>query len=162
MTTLLNKVYASAPTDAVLLQTLDIRVTGQDPVLICNGFSEVTATLETDEEVTFEPGNLAVKLPSKNDSGQQTLNFGIWNATGRAQEVVAAALESGEQVPIIYREFLLNDLSTPASQPVSFTMVGGEFQGIEVQIEASYFDILNTRWPRQIYDANTAPGIKYL
>ena len=162
MATLLNRVYASAPTDAVLLQTLDIRVTGQDPVLLCNGFSEVTATLETMEQVTFEPGNLVIKLPKKGDTGQQSLNFGIWNATGRAQEVVAAALEAGEQVPVIYREFLLSDLSAPQAAPLPFVMIGGEFNGLELQIEASYYDIMNTRWPRQIYDSNNAPGIKYL
>lgn len=162
MTTLLKQVYASAPTDAVLIQTLDIRVTGRDPVLICNGFSDVTATLETEEQVTFEPGNLVITLPKKDDTGQQSLNFGIWNATGRAQEIVAAALEAEEQVPIVYREFLSNDLSAPISAPLPFVMIGGEFQGIELQIEASYYDILNTRWPRQIYDSNSAPGIKYL
>ncbi|WP_414430857.1 DUF1833 family protein [Alcanivorax sp. IL3] len=162
MPTLLNKVYASAPTDAVLIQTLDIRVTGEAPVLLCNGFNEVTATLETEEQVTFEPGNLVVSLPDKNDTGQQSLNFGIWNATGRAQQVVAAALNSGEQVPVVYREYLSNDLSAPQSSPLPFIMVGGEFRGIELQIEASYYDILNSRWPRQIYDSNNAPGLKYL
>lgn len=162
MTTLLNRVYASAPTDAILLQTLDIRVSGETPVLVCSGYRDVTATLETSEEVTFEAGNLAITLPEKSDSGQQTLNFGIWNATGRAQGIIEAAIESGAQVPIVYREYLASDLSAPQHSPLPFIMVGGEFKGIGLQIEASYYDILNTRWPRQIYDSNNAPGIKYL
>ena len=162
MTTLLNQVRASAPTGSVLIQTLDIRVSGEDPVFVCSGYSDITATLETSEEVTFEAGNLIITPPNKSDSGQQTMNFGIWNATGRAQGIIEAALKSGAQVPIVYREYLASDLSAPQISPLPFIMVGGEFKGIGLQIEASYYDILNTRWPRQIYDSNNAPGIKYL
>lgn len=160
--TLLQRVYASAPTDYVIIQTLDIRVAGQDPVLLCNGFNEVTATLETLEEVTFEPGNLVVNLPKKDDSGQQSLNFGLWNVTSRAQDIITAALEADEEVPIVYREFFSNDLTAPATSPLPFVMVGGEFQGIELQIEASYYDILNTAWPRERYTSLNAPGIQFL
>lgn len=159
---ILSTVYASAPAGQVIIQTLDIRITGQDPILVCNGFEEVTATLETAEEVTFEAGNLSIALPRRDDGGQQTLRFGLWNVDGRAQEAVAAALESGEQVPIAYREFLASDLSAPAAGPVPFVMLGGQFEGLEVQIEAGYVDILNTAWPRERYTQLNAPGIRYL
>lgn len=157
--TLLQRVYASAPTGSVIVRTLDIRVTGQDPVFLCDGFNPVTAALETDEVVTFEPGNLVINLPRKDDSGQQSLRFGLWNVTSQAQDIINAALEDGGQVPVIYREYLLDDLGSPAAAPLPFVMVGGEFQGIELHIEASYYDILNTAWPRERYTSLNAPGL---
>ncbi|KAF0804936.1 hypothetical protein A6D6_02700 [Alcanivorax xiamenensis] len=159
---ILSTVYASAPAGQVIIYTLDIRVAGMDPILICNGFEDVTATLETSEEVTFEAGNLSVALPKRDDSGQQTLRFGLWNVNGRAQEVVSAALESGEEVPILYREFLASDLSVPAAGPVQFVMLGGQFEGLELQTEGGYYDILNQAYPRERYTQLNAPGIRYL
>lgn len=158
----LATVYASAPTGAVLIPTLEVLIPGGDPIRVCNGYENQTVTLETSEVVTFEPGNLVIELPERNDTGKQTLKFGLWNATGEAQEAVALALESDDETTIIYREFDSRDLSAPASQPQTFTLVGGTFEGIDVQFEASYYDILNTAWPRERYTNLNAPGIRYL
>lgn len=162
MPTALDVIYASAPTDVVLIRTLEILVPGEDPIRVCNGFEDIEATLEDDSAVTFTAGNLVIDLPEKNDTGKQTLKFGLWNATGDAQAAVVAALEASTGTEIIYREFDSSDLTAPASQPLLFTLVGGSFEGIEVQLEASYYDILNTAWPRERYTQLNAPGIAYL
>ena len=162
MPTALDVIYASAPTSVVLIPTLEILVPGETPIRVCNGFEDIEATLEDDSTVTFTAGNLVIDLPEKNDTGKQTLKFGLWNATGEAQAAVVAALEANTGTDIIYREFDSSDLSAPASQPLLFTLVGGSFEGIEVQLEASYYDILNTAWPRERYTQLNAPGIAYL
>ncbi|MCK0153851.1 DUF1833 domain-containing protein [Alcanivorax sp. S6407] len=162
MPTALDVIYASAPTGVVLIPTLDIRVPGEAPIRVCNGFEDIEVTLEDDSTVTFTAGNLVIDLPEKNDTGKQTLKFGLWNANGDAQAAVVAALEATTPTEIIYREFDSSDLSAPASLPQSFTLVGGSFEGVEVQLEASYYDILNTAWPRERYTQLNAPGIAYL
>jgi len=162
MPTALDVIYASAPTGVVLIRTLEIRVPGEAPIRVCNGFEDIEATLEDDSVVTFTAGNLVIDLPEKNDTGKQALKFGLWNATGDAQAAVVAALASETPTEIIYREFDSSDLTAPAGQPQSFTLVGGSFEGIEVQLEASYYDILNTAWPRERYTQLNAPGIAYL
>lgn len=162
MPTALNVIYASSPTGVVLIRTLEILVPGEDPIRVCNGFEDVEATLEDDNTVTFRAGNLVIDLPEKNDTGKQSLKFGLWNATGEAQAAVAAALAASSGTEIIYREFDSSDLTAPASQPLLFALVSGSFEGIEVQLEASYYDILNTAWPRKRYTQINAPGLAYL
>lgn len=162
MPTALDVIYASAPTDVVLIPTLEILVPGEDPIRVCNGFEDFEATLEDDSTVTFIAGNLVIDLPEKNDTGKQTLKFGLWNASGEAQAAVVAALNSDTPTEIVYREFDSSDLSAPVSLPQSFTLTGGSFEGVEVQLEASYYDILNTAWPRERYTNLNAPGIAYL
>ncbi len=162
MSTLLAKAYASAPTDTVIIQTLEIKPSGVDPIRVCTGFEDQTVTLEDDTEVTFTAGPIVVSEPARDTSGQQTLQFSIPNVAGVAQEAVDAALEAGEQVPIVYRRYLSTDLTAPAGNPLEMTLTGGAFHGLMVAVEASYYDLLNTQWPRERYTADFAPGLRYI
>ena len=159
---IISTVYASAPAEYVILPTLEILVPGYDPIRVVAAFEDLTATLETGETVTFQAGPFEYKEPSKDTSGNQTLTFAIANVTGQAQEAVEAALESSAEVPINYRVFLSTDLTAPAQAPFKMTLRGGSFEGIMVQIEAGYFDLLNTQWPRRRYVAEEFPGLRYL
>ncbi|MFA5489612.1 MAG: DUF1833 family protein [Candidimonas sp.] len=161
MTTLLNIVYASAPTGELIIPSLEILIPGTDPIRVCNGFEDQWLGV-AGQYFLFEATPLAVALPSKNTSGQQTLSFGIPGVSGRAERQVDHALETGAQVKLIYREYLESDKSAPARRPYVMTMAGGVFEGPEVSFEASYYDLLNTAWPRERYTAESAPGIKYL
>jgi len=159
--TILSVVYASAPADEVSIPTLEIQIPGVATVRICSGFEDQILAVDGVNQ-TFEAGSLAVSLPSRNTSGQQTLTFGLWNVDGVAQRHVDAALEAGVQVKLIYREYLASDRSAPAARPYEMVLAGGAFEGGEAQFEASYYDILNTAWPRERYTVETAPGLKYL
>lgn len=157
--TLLKKAYSSA--DDEIIRTLEIKPSGIDPIRVCTGFEDRTLTLEDDTEAEFIAGPLSIKRPSKNTSGQQLLSLSIANASSEGQQAIEAALESGEEVPVIYREYVASDLSAPASRPYRMTLRGGAFQGIMIQIEAGYFDLLNTQWPRDRYTADRFPGLRY-
>lgn len=159
---IIETVYASAPSDKVILPTLEILVPGEDPIRVVAAYEDLTATLETAETVTFQAGPFEYREPSKNTNGQQTLTFAIANVTGEAQRAVESALASDAEVPINYRVFLSTDLTAPAQLPYKMTLRGGTFEGMMVQVEAGYFDILNHRWPRNLYTADFAPGLRYL
>ena len=138
--------YASA-TDEII-RTLEITPAGTDPIRVCTGFADRILTLESGAKVEFTAGPLSIRRPKKSDSGQQTLSLSIANVTAQGQEAIETALESGDEVPVIYREYLASDLSAPASNPYRMTLRGGTLQGIMIQIEAGYFDLLNTQCPR--------------
>ena len=159
---IIETVYASAPSEYVILPTLEILVPGTDPIRVVAAFEDLTATLETGETVTFKAGPFEHKEPSKDTSGNQTLIFSIANVAGEAQEAVEAALEADAEVPISYRVFLSTDLTAPAKTPFKMTLRGGTFEGLMVQIEAGYFDLLNTQWPRKRYVAADFPGLRYI
>lgn len=159
---LLATVYASAPAGVVLIPTLEIRSAAFPTIRVCAGFEDITVTLETGQQVTFEDGGIDVSLPARDTSGQQTLNFAVDNVTGIAQQRIDSALQQGVKVEVVYRDYLSTDLSTPASPPLVMTLIGGMLEGGTVQFQASYFDLLNTAWPRERYTVEFAPGLRYL
>ena len=160
MTILRQTVYASAPTSEVLIPSLEILVPGNS-IRICEGFEDHYLGIDGEYHL-FEAGSLSVALPARNTTGQQNLMFGIANVNGLVQRYVDRALESGEEVPIIYREYLASDKSAPMSRPLRMIMRGGVLEGGEARLEASFQDLLNQAWPRQRYTAQNAPGIRYL
>ena len=159
--TAIKTVYASAPTDEVIIGTLEIIAPGLEPFRISSDFEDhyfgVDGVLQL-----FEQGPLSIALPSKDTKGNQTLSFGVSGVSGRAQRYVDAALESGEPAKMIYREYLVSDPMTPARRPIEMTINGGYFEGADAVFEGGYYDLLNSAWPRERYTSITAPGIRYM
>jgi hypothetical protein len=112
--------------------------------------------------VLFEAAAVELSLPSRNASGQQTLRFGIAGANDRIRPIVDAMLESGQMVTLTSRTYLASDIAAPAERPYAMTVLSGGFENGAFVAEASYYDLLNTAWPRERYTAETAPGIQYL
>lgn len=152
--------YASAPSGEVILPTIEIRVAGREPLRVVNGFEDQVLGVDGVYHL-FTAAPLSLSLPKKDTSGTQKLNFGVGNVTGQIQEYVDAALESGEYVPLIYREYSSADKSAPASKPYAMTLKGGTLEATQASFEASFYDMLNHAWPRQRYTAENAPGLKY-
>lgn len=162
MPTVLKIVYASAPTDEMLIVTVEIQIAGLEPIRVAHGFKDRMLGVNG-EMVFFEQGALTIARPSKNaTSGNQKLTFGVSDMTGRVQRYVDQALASGVPAKLIFREYLESDISEPASRPYVMDISGGQFEGGVVQIEASYYDLLNAAWPRERYNQINAPGIRYL
>lgn len=159
--TILKTWYASAPTDDYAIDSIEISVPGKTPIRICNGFEDhhlgINGVLRH-----FEAGSLSVSLPARNTTGQQTLRFAVAGVNSIAQRHVDDALAAGQMVTMTYRMYLASDKLNPADRPLVMTVVGGTFEGGEAVFECSYYDLLNTAWPRERYTAQTAPGIKYL
>lgn len=161
ISSVLQTVYASSPTDVVILPTLELVVAGIAPVRLVQAYED--AMLGVDGALRkFEACGMEVALPAKDSSGNQALTFGLGLMDGRAQEIVTVAQESGKPVQLIYREYLSTDVTAPTRAPVVMVVAGGQFSGPTVQVEANYFDMLNISWPRDRYTAANAPGLKYM
>jgi len=158
--TILKVVYASAPTNELIIPTLEVQLP-TEWIRVCCGFEDQYLGLETSEMVWFQACSLSITLPSKNATGVQTLNFGVPGMDGQTQRHVDVALEEDIEVKLIYREYLQSDKSAPARAPYVMTMRGGAFVGDDGEFQAGYYDILNTAWPRERFTAETAPGIRF-
>lgn len=110
----------------------------------------------------FAASGLDVSLPKRDASGQQNLNFAIENVTGQAQQFIDDALEAGQQIDAIYREYLASDPAEPAAPPLEMVVVGAKMQGSTLHVTASYQDIIGQAWPRVRYSAEFAPGLRYI
>lgn len=158
---ILETIYASG--GDVIINTVELACPAwTSSIFICNGFENHVCIDEDAREITFIAAGIAIALPKKNNSGAQTLTFAIDNITGEAQGLIDLALESEERVTLIYRAFLASDKSVPADTPYRMTVLSGEMQGTVVQLQAGFFDLLNTAWPRDKYTAAFAPGLKYV
>lgn len=159
--TILAVVYASAPTSEILFPTLEIQVPGNEPIRLVNGYEDQNFGVDGFMRL-FTACPISVALPKKDTSGRQKLTFGIGSTNGEIQRYVDDALESGNLVPLIYREYLLSDKSAPARKPYVMNMSGGSLEANIAKLEASYYDLLNAAWPRERYTAQNSPGLKYV
>mgnify|MGYP003643824263 CR=1 FL=1 len=159
--TILEQVYASG--GDVIIPTLELTCTAwTGPILLCNGFEDQTCVTEDARTLVFVASGIDIALPAKTNQGNQTLTFAIDNVTGEAQQKIDQALEAEFEVMMTFRTYLASDLTAPAEAPYRFVVRSGRMQGNTVTIQAGFFDAINTRFPRDLYTAIFAPGIKYL
>ena len=160
ISTFLAQVYSSAPTDVIHYSTLEIELPTETLRFVV-GFEEmqfgVNGVLQT-----FEPIQVDLSLPTAKQGGNQTLRFALGIVEPSIIMMVRDALDSGEPSYVTYREYTSADLLEPAYKPARMLVHGGAFERGQLQVECSFYDFLNTAWPRQRYTAETAPGIKYL
>jgi len=160
--TILQTLYASGGSDVIILTVELSCAAWPAPVLICNGFDDQVCVAEDGRTLSFTAAGIDVSLPKKSSNGSQAINFAIDNITGEAQRLIDQALEAGERVTLIFRQFLESDKSAPAESPYVFIVRGGRMNGTQVQIQAAFYDMINTRFPRDLYTLEFAPGVRYL
>lgn len=153
----LAEVYASNPQDEYIIHALEIKINGEEPIRVCNGYEDLMLSGHE-----YEAGSISVSLPKRTNTGQQTLVFGLWNVYGVAQDYVTRALESNSIVFVTYHQYLGSDTDNPISSTPLMPIIGGTFSGVQARFEASFQDLLNTAFPRQRYTSETAPGIQYM
>lgn len=152
---------ASAPTDDYGIVSLEIVIPNYDSLRFCNGFDDRYLGVNGTPKL-FIASPLAVALPNKNTSGQQTLRFGFAGVNAEAQRAVDQALKERQRIEMIYRFYLNSDIMEPAERPHVMTVVGGTFEEPNVVFEGSYYDLLNSAWPRDRYTVESAPGIQWM
>jgi hypothetical protein len=162
MSTIINRVYASAGTE-VIIDTLEITSEAWPTgIYITRGYADVAAVTEDARTLTFIAAPITVALPKKSNEANQTLKFAIDNVTGEAQRLIDLALIAEAPMTLTFRRYLNTDLTAPAEPPFFATVLGGGVKGSTVQIDAGFYDLLNYAWPRDTYNLNFAPGLKYL
>lgn len=159
--TILERVFASSGTE-VVIPTLEITCSAwSDPILLCNGYEDQTCVTEDARTLTFRAGGIQIALPKRDTSGTQLLTFAIDNVTGEAQALVDDALAAGALIYLCFRHYLSTDLTEPAEPPLNLVVRDGTMEGTTLQVNAAFFDLINTAWPREFYTADFAPGLRY-
>lgn len=160
----LESFYASAPVNEVPILTLEVRHGSFLNYRICSGYEPHRVTRENGAAGTFHPVGLDVSLPRKDGSGVQKLVFAIEGVSGQTQAAIKAVLDDASTSPvkIVYREYLLSDLSYPAAGPLVMNLAGAYFKGSLCQMTCAYQDVIGLAWPRRRYTVAFAPGLKYL
>lgn len=159
----LDMYYCSGSSAIVQLQTLEITSPGWDaPILLCQGFTNQVCTTEDLRVLTFIASGMDVALPKSEGSARQDLAFGLDNVTREAQRLLSQSIDAQAEVTLTRRMYLWPNLSAPAEPPSVMTVLGASFNASAAQVKAGLLDLLNTAWPRVVYDLINAPGIRYI
>lgn len=162
MSTILNQLRASGGTD-VIIPVIELEADNmRESILICNGFEDITATLEGGQSRTAHATGMDVALPKKDASGAQNLRFAIANVRGQAVKLIRDAERDQMEIRLIYRAYLASDLGQPAENPLHMIARSVTIKGDTVDITAGFFDLIDTQFPRDVYTSEFAPGLKYL
>ena len=158
----LDVCYASPGTE-VLIPTFEISSSGwSESILICAGFENQICGTEDGRILTFLAGGLDVSYPTKDNTGSQTVTFAIDGVTGQAQGLIRQAMDADAIIRATLRLYLSINLSQPAQRPYYLVVSGGSFQGATVRVDGGYFNLIDTNFNRETFNAINAPCIKYL
>lgn len=164
MSELLRQVYASNPVDKIRYKTLELlhATFPGGAYRFVQGYSDLTATLENGQEVTFEGSGIGIVPPRRGGDERPTLGFRLDNVTLKVSTAINAALEGGGVITVYFREFISSDLSAPANNPTPLFATVAKSNRFSVTVSAGFRDVVNKSWPRRRYTTQLAPGLKYL
>lgn len=169
LTEALKEAYASAPTDLVIINTLELRHPAFiEPLRVVADFTPINAKLEdtaplnAGEVVTFQPYSFEFQLPDVIDSGVPELVIRIDNVSREIIENIELAIPQTDKLEVTYRAFLSSDMATHGPHndpPLHLTIVSIEANAMTIEARASIVDFVNKKFPNQEYDDTRFPGL---
>ena len=163
----IKEAYASAPTDAVILHTLEFRHPDfTAPIRVVNDHANLTATLEATAPanpgaaVEFIRFAFRFTLPELMTTGTPEIESEIDNVDASIVAYMDAAAQSDQLIEVTYRPYLSTDLSAPQMDPPLTLVIRQVTADIfRVRARAGYADLANRKFPSEVYDAERFVGL---
>jgi len=161
LTDALKEAYALAPTEVVILHTIQISHPALSPNLfLVQDLVPNDFTLEDLSVETFEPVGFRFELPKVGDPGLQELSLAIDNTDRRITDFINTIKGQTGETEVRYRPYLSTDLTTPQmSPPLLLFLKEISITAIEVQGRATFADIVNKRFPSEWYTRDRFPSL---
>ena len=169
----IKDVYASAPSDEVVLHTLELRhpafVDEQNnptAVRVVRDHADLTARLEATAPVdaglmvTFVAMGFELELPPVDTAPVPEISVTLDNVSREIVKHLDAAAGSPEKVEVTYRPYLASDLEGPQMDPpISLVLTEVEADLFSVTGRARILDVGNKAFPSDTYTAKRFPGL---
>lgn len=169
----LKEAYASAPSEVVLLHTLElrhpafiddkgnptaIRIVRDNKNYTCR--LEDTAPLNPGVEVEFQALAFDLELPPVEAIPVPEITLSIDNVSTEIIKYLDRAVETQDMIEMTYRPYLTNDLSSPQMDP-PITLVITEVTAdiSKISATARMMDIGNKSFPAENYTVKKYPGL---
>lgn len=133
-----------------------------NPVCLVRDYKSHVITTKDGKVITALPSGLDVALPKRDASGAQNLTFALDGVRLEATRLLRESESQGLPIHLEYAEYLLSDLSEPASDVYYFIVRSFTAQADHVEITAGLFDLIDMRFPRWHYDSETAPCLEFM
>jgi hypothetical protein len=165
--------YASAPSDVVILHTLEIRhptFVDDDGLSIAvrvvrdnqnlNATLEDTAPLQSGEVVEFVAMGFDLELPPIDTAPVPEISVTLDNVSRELIKHLDSAVQSQDMIEITYRPYLNNDSSGPQiDPPLTLTLTEVSVDVMKVTGKARMLDIGNKAFPSETYNASRFAGL---
>lgn len=163
----IREAYASAPSDVVVLHTLEFRHEAfTTPIRVVQNTVPIVARLEADApvdpgaDVEFLAYAFELGLPEVSDSGAPELTIVIDNVSRMIVEHLELAVTSTDKLYVTYRPYLSTDLTGPQMDPpLTMTVQTIEVDAFRVSARAGFGDIVNRSFPAEDYTSTRFPGL---
>jgi hypothetical protein len=164
----LKEASASAPSDVVIISTLEIRHPAfEAPIRVVSDYIPVTAMLEANAPidggtmVEYQPFAFELTLPELMDKGIPELGLKIDNVSREILQNIELAMPLPDKLEITYRAYLSNDLASGPHNdpPLHLTITSIEADATAITAKASVADFINKKFPNQEYDETRFPGL---
>ena len=169
----LREAYASAPSNVVILHTLEIRhpdfkddadnttairvVRDQQDLL---ARLEASAPINAGQQVRFVAMGFELDLPPVDTMPVPEITVTLDNVSREIVRHLDAAAESQAVIEITYRPYLSNDLEGPQMDPpITLVLTEVEADVQRVTARARMMDIGNKAFPSRSYTAREFPGL---
>lgn len=170
----LAEAYASAPEEAIILDTLEFLhesfVEDSVPFALrfvrdydtLNATLEAAAPLNGGEVVSFMPVFFSMVRPSESSSGQSPeAEISVDNVSRYAMPYFQNAKNYRSPITVIYRPYLASDLTGPhMNPPLQLTLRSVECGISRITGRAGYADLTNRRFPAKEYTIRSSPQLQ--
>lgn len=164
----IKEAYASAPSDVVIVDTLEIRHPAFTvPIRVTTQYAPISARLEgsaplnAGSVVEFQPFAFDFVLPEVVDTGIPELQITIDNVSKEILQHIELAMPQPEKLEVTYRAFLSNDLlgGPQNDPPLHMTISSIEADAMAVRAKATIADFMNKKFPGENYTDTKFPGL---
>lgn len=169
----LKEAYASAPSDVILLHTLElrhpsfmddagnqtaIRVVRDNINHVCR--LEESAPLDGGQEVEFVAMAFDLELPPVETIPVPEITLTLDNVSTEIIQYLDQAVETQDMIEMTYRPYLSNELSCPQmNPPITLVITDITADISKISATARMMDIGNKSFPAENYTVKKYPGL---
>lgn len=159
--------YASAPSDEVVLHTLEIRHVGfTAPIRVVRDKQDLLAGLESSaplnpgQMVTFTAFTFDFVPPPSSAQANPEVTIAVDNVSREIGQALESAINSSSPIEITYRPYLASNPAQPEmNPPLHLTVLSGQINALRATLRAGFADFANRKFPSEMYTAARFPGL---
>lgn len=164
----IKEAYASAPTDEVILFTIEMRHPAFTvPLRVVRDYRSWTVTLEESapenagEKVEYLPYAFDLELPEVDETGKPEIVITIDNVGRDIMNYLEAAVRTPYKIEVTYRIYLNSDTTGPQNDP-PMTMVINNIEAdvYRITARAGFTDLSKAAFPRKTYTLEQFPSLQ--
>lgn len=169
----IREAYASAPSDVVILHTLELRhpafvdeAGNPSAIRVVRDRVDLVARLEPNapidqgQDVRFVAMAFDLNLPAVDSMPVPAVEITLDNVSREVMGHLDAAVQSQQMIEVTYRPYLSNDLSGPQMDPpLTLVLSFVEANPLRITARARMVDIGNKAFPGRTYTAKEFPGL---